>query len=444
MKANTRWRRIGSSLFLLLPLLFAACGGTSNSGSQTLHVLIDYNANYPSQQKQWMQQTSSEFQKETGASIVWDTYSSTNEEQTKLQTAVISGSGPDVFSLGTTFIPTAQATKGFTTLTDQDWQAVGGKSRFFPEQLTMSGSSSSQQIAVPWRMQPFGMVYNTELFQKAGIKSPPTTWSEFVQDAQKITNPGDGVYGTDLDPSDSFDPWKIWWMLTEQMGGNFLSPDLKTAQLNSAQAVNAVQFWFDWATKYKIVDPNSMSWNASQADQAFVNSKVGMLIMVTPTITPTLKKSAVNGKYAFAPMPTIPYGMQQRPANGQPAATIVSGYDLAVADYSNQKSLAFKFINMVTDEQHELQWTQEFGDMPANAQAGNSLASSSKETAAFIQAEKGATPTPFSGSWGALEVSLAGVSSKLANQIATNHYSPSEIKPLLDQANQQIQSQLQQ
>jgi multiple sugar transport system substrate-binding protein len=44
--------------------------------------------------------------------------------------------------------------------------------------------------------------------------------------------------------------------------------------------------------------------------------------------------------------------------------------------------------------------------------------------------------------WGPLEVSLAGVSSKLANEVATNHYDPSHIKPLLDQANQQIQGQL--
>ena len=52
------------------------------------------------------------------------------------------------------------------------------------------------------------------------------------------------------------------------------------------------------------------------------------------------------------------------------------------------------------------------------------------------------TPTPFSGAWGPLEVALAGVSSKLANEVATNHYDPSHIKPLLDQANQQIQGQL--
>jgi multiple sugar transport system substrate-binding protein len=443
MKANTRHLPLWLSLSLLLSLVFAGCGGASaGSANQTLHVLVAYNSLFPTQQRQWMQQINSDFHKATGATIAWDTYSSSNEEQTKLQTAIVSGSGPDIFSLGTTFVPTAQATGGFTTLTDQDWKAVGGKDRFFQQQLTMSGSSPDKLIAVPWVMRPFTMVYNKQLFQKAGITSPPTTWTEFVQDAQKITNPSAGIYGAEVDPSDSYDPWKIWWMFAEQMGANFISPDLKTALLNSPQAVDAVRFWFNWPTTYKIADPNSMSWKAPNATQAFDNGKVGMLIMVTTTLIPTLKGSTVAGNYAFAPMPTIPYGMSQRPAGGQPAATIVSGDMLAVADYSNVKDLAFKFINLVTDYQHQLQWTNTFGDLPVNVTAANYLASKDPQTAAFIQAEQGATPTPFTGAWGPLEVALAGVSSKLANEVATNHYDPSHIKPLLDQANQQIQSQL--
>lgn len=433
----------GAGLLASASLLsLAACGGGSSQGAQTIRVMIGYNSTYPTQQKQWMQSIANQFKKQTGNTISWDTYSSSNEEQTALQTSIVSGTGPDVFQLGTTFIPTAQATGGFSTLSASDWNAVGGQSRYFKTQLTMSGSSPSQTIAIPFVMRPFVMVYNTELFQKAGISAAPTTWTDFVQAAQKINNSAAGIYGTSMSPSDSFDPWKIWWMFAKQLGKDFLSSDLKTAQLNTPEAVQSVQFWFDWATKYKIVDLNSMSWKSGDVIRAFANGKVGMAIMVSTSIIPTLSKSAVAGKFAFAPMPNIPYGMTQRPAGGVPAESIISGDMLAVASYSKVKDQALQFIKFLTEAQNQIQFQQTFGDLPTNVQAANTLASQNAQIAAFIQAEQGADPTPFSGAWGALEVALAGVSSKLANQVATNSYNPSNVKPLLDQANQQIQSQL--
>ncbi|WP_201373619.1 ABC transporter substrate-binding protein [Ktedonobacter robiniae] len=444
MKTYLRRTPLYSSLIVVLLLMLTACGGTSsgNTSGQTLHVLVGANTTYPTQQKQWMQQIGTEFNKLTGSTIAWDTYSSSSEEQTKLQTAIVSGNGPDIFSLGTTFVPTAQATNGFVTLSDADWQQVGGKSKFFPQQLTMAGKTPDQTIGIPWIMAPFAMVYNKDLFQKAGITTPPTTWTEFIQDAQKINQPSAGVYGTEIDPSDSFDTWKVIWTLSKQLGKDFLSPDLKTAQLNSPEAQTALQFWFDWATKYKITDPNAMSWKSGDATRAFGSGKVGMQLMVSTSIIPTLDKSGLAGHYAFAPMPTVPYGMQQRPANGIAATSIVSGQMLAIAKYSNQKDLALKLINLLTDNQHQLDWHKTFGDLPANAAAANQLASQDALTAAFIQAEAGATPTPFSGSWASIQVSMAGVCSKVANLVATNQYSPSSIKPLLDQANQQIQGSL--
>ncbi len=107
------------AIFVLLLLMLAACGNSSVSSSpssmskrgQTLHVLVG--SGYVTQQKQWMEKVSADFQKITGCTVAFDTYASTNDEQTKLQTAIASGSGPDIFSLGTSFVPTAQATGGF-------------------------------------------------------------------------------------------------------------------------------------------------------------------------------------------------------------------------------------------------------------------------------------------------------------------------------------------
>ena len=427
--------------------LLAACGGSNGSSGNSgkvVEVLFGLNtAGLAAQQTQWFQQISNDFQALTGATVRWDTFNGTSDELTRIQTAIVSGSGPDIFTVGTTFVPTAQATGGFDLLTDADWQAVGGKSRFFAEQLTTAGITSDKPIAVPFVMRPFALVYNMDLFQKAGISSPPKTWNDFVSYAQMMTDASAGVYGAAMDPQDSFDPWKILWHVTKQLGGDFISADYKTAQLNSPEVVEAMQFWFDWVVKFKIVDPNSMSWKSANITQAFGNGKVGMQILVTSTSIPTLNKTSVQGKYTFAPMPTVPYGMQQLPPNGVPVQTIVSGDNMTIASYSTVKDLALKFIGMVTDKAHQLKYTSIFGDLPTNADAANQLASQNAQTKAFVQSENGATAVPATGEWGPIEVALAAVTAKLGGQVASNSYSPSNVKPLLDQANSQIQSQLQ-
>ena len=399
-------------------------------------------SSFPQQQKQWLDKIGAQFKKQNSSKVTWDFYTSTDQEQQTLQTSITSGSGPDIFTFGSTFVPTAQSTGGFHVLTDQDWKTVGGKDRIFEPQLEMAGVSPGKLISVPFAMRPFAMVYNTELFEKAGISKPPETWTEFVQDAKKMTDSSQGVYGAEIDPADSFDPWKIWWTFLRQMGGRFVSKDLKTAQLDSSKAQKAVQFWFDWATKYKIVDPNSMTWDASDALRAFANGKVGMLIMITTNVEPTLQDSKVKGKYAFAPMPTVPYGMQQRPPGGETAATIVSGDYLAVAKYSKAQDSAYKLIKLMTDKQNQIQYYNAVGDLPVNKDGAQQLANKDESIKAAVQAEQKASPTPFTGAWGPLEVALASVSTTLGNRIASGNYSPSDVAAQLKQANGQVQGQL--
>src|SRR2546425_8438345 len=84
----------GVSLILMIMMPLAACGGGSSSNGQTLHVLIGTYSN-PVKERQWMQQIGSEFKKATGATIAWDTYSSSSEEQTKVAPVAFLNSLPN-------------------------------------------------------------------------------------------------------------------------------------------------------------------------------------------------------------------------------------------------------------------------------------------------------------------------------------------------------------
>src|SRR5215216_2812974 len=360
----------------------AGCGGSgANKGSMT--VLAGQSSSFPQEQAQWLKQIGSQLQKQTGVKVSWDFYATADQEQQKIQTSVTSGTGPDIFILGSTFVPTAQATNGFVVLTDEDLKKAGGKDRIFERQLTMAGVSPDKLISVPFVMRPFGMVYNTELFEKAGISSPPETWAEFVEDAKKITDPGSDVYGAEMTPADSYDPWKIIWTFVRQMGGDFVSKDLKTSLLDTPEVQTGTKFWFDWATNYKIVDPKAVTWQAPNALTAFANGKVGMLIMITSNIDPTLQDSKVKGKYAYAPMPTIPYGMQQIAPGGEPTPSIVSGDYAAVATYSDLKEEAFELIKLMTDSENQIKYHEATGDLPCNTEALQELTSKDQTVKTF-------------------------------------------------------------
>jgi multiple sugar transport system substrate-binding protein len=429
-------------------LATAACGGgpegsgpTSGEG-RTLHVAEVVAGQFPEEQRVWQQRIAEKFKAATGADLVYETMASAADEQTRIQTSVVSNTGPDIFVIGTTLVPVAYSTGAFEVLSDEDWDAVGGRERFFGPQLAMSGPGAQNQIGVPMSMRPFGMVYNTEMFAGAGIAGPPRTWDEFLSTARTLTKPDQGVYGAALDYADSFDPWKYVWTFALQSGGRLVSDDLRTAELDSPAVQQAVAQYFGLLTEHKVVSPDSVSREAPQALAAFANGEAAMLAMVTPTAVPALKGTPVDGKYAFAPMPTVPFGATALPPNGIAAGTIVSGNDMAIAQYSDNKDLALRYIELVTNEEEQAHFHEVFGDIPANQAAASALAKDDPQVQAFIDAEETAIPTSFTGAWGDVQIGLTNVVTQSLSGLAAGTYDPAAVQRLLAEADATVQRSL--
>jgi multiple sugar transport system substrate-binding protein len=252
------WLRRASAVIVATSAatLLAACGGGGSSGGGgPLTIFIGAQPNFPTQFAAWSKDLTDKFKAKTGADLVIETYASSADETTKIQSSIVSGTGPDIYNLGTTFTPVAYGTGGFLELSDDDWKKIGGRERFIPETLGMSGPDQTKQIGIPAAMRPFALAYNTDMFKAAGIAAPPKTWDEFIADGKKLTNPSAGVYGTTLDYADGFDPWKFIWAMTEQQGGSFVSDDLKTAQLNSTEVQNATNDYFNLLVQDKLANP---------------------------------------------------------------------------------------------------------------------------------------------------------------------------------------------
>jgi multiple sugar transport system substrate-binding protein len=408
------WRNLRTVVALVgaatLTAALTACGddgdggGSGGGAGKTLNVLIGANTQYPEEFQAWQQSISDKFKAQTGATVKFETFASANEELTKIQTSVVSGSGPDVYAVGTTLTPTAYSTGAFVKLGDKEWQTLGGKDKFVPATLGISGPDDQNQVGVPWVSRPFVMAYNTELLKAAGISTPATTWDELAQQAKQLTK-GD-QYGLAVAYKDNFDPWKFVWGMSIQAGVPLV--DGKNARLADPAVRKAYQTYFGWLTNDKVVDPAAIGWSNSQAIAEFAKGKTGFVALTSATGAKALDGGAVKGKWAFALLPTVPPGASSRPANGVEAASILSGDNVLVADYSDNKDLAFQFVKLITDKEAQLDYYEKVGNLPANAAALESLASDERLGPVAEAAQK-SVATPFTGAWADIQLALTNV-----------------------------------
>jgi multiple sugar transport system substrate-binding protein len=427
----------------VLAVTLAACGnsggnsGSSSGAGKTLDVLIGANTQYPQELQDWEKAIGDKFKAQTGAQVKFETFASANDEVTRIQTSVVSGSGPDVYAVGTTMTPTAYSTKAFVKLGSKEWQEVGGKDKFVPSALGISGPDSKNQIGVPWVSRPFVMVYNTELLKAAGIDKPATTWDELTQHAKQLTR-GD-QYGLAVAYKDNFDPWKFVWGMAAQAGNPLV--DGRTARLQDPTVKKAYQTYFDWLTKDKVVDPAAVGWTNAQAIAAFAKGRTGYFALTSTTAAKALDEGAVRGKWAFALLPTVPPGATSRPAGGVAAASILSGDNLLVADYSKNKDLAFQFVKLITDKDAQLDYYQKLGQLPANAAALQSV-QSDQTLVPVAEAAKKSVATPFTGAWGDIQLALTNVVVQSLPDLAKGSISDSQLDSRLATAQNAAQSAL--
>ncbi|MBP7963733.1 MAG: extracellular solute-binding protein [Caldilineaceae bacterium] len=130
------------------------------------------------------------------------------------------------------------------------------------EQVTVDG----QTYAVPFDNHGWLLWYNAKMLEDAGFDSDvlPANGAEFIELAQKLTTDVNGLHPTDADfDKDNVDVWAMeftWPRYTIpstmwQFGGEVVSADGKTATLNSAESVAAVQYWHDMMYKYYVAPP---------------------------------------------------------------------------------------------------------------------------------------------------------------------------------------------
>lgn len=186
-----------------------------------------------------------------------------SEYATKLLTAFASGAGPDLFNQFSALVGQYYNSR---ILAPIDYAAMGlADEKAFTSQF-FSGLDgirfAGKLYGIPTEVSNYACVTNNAMWAEAGLdpnKDFPKTWEEFPAIAEKLTKRDvNGVpirRGFDfLWPSKPY-LWIGVSTMMHQLGANLVDENSYTATLDNAAGKRAIQFWVDWANKYKLGGP---------------------------------------------------------------------------------------------------------------------------------------------------------------------------------------------
>lgn len=151
---------------------------------------------------------------------------------TQLATRVAGGTAPDVFELNIENFR-AYADKGAIAKLDTSGVDI---SQIYPKTLT-AFQINGDQYGLPTKFSNVVLIYNKDLFDKAGVAYPTSdwTWADELAAAEKIRALGDDIYGI-------FRPIQTWefYKTVAQNGGSMMNADQTAFTLNSKENVEAL------------------------------------------------------------------------------------------------------------------------------------------------------------------------------------------------------------
>ncbi|MBB5136692.1 multiple sugar transport system substrate-binding protein [Thermocatellispora tengchongensis] len=124
--------------------------------------------------------------------VCWTNVGQGSDEYDKFQTAISAGTGaPDVIMIEMDRIPTFQIQNALVDIKKYGFDTVKGD---YSEGAWKDVSVGDAVYGVPVDGGPLAMIYRKDIFDKYDI-TPPKTWDEYEQAAQKVKDAGGPLFG---------------------------------------------------------------------------------------------------------------------------------------------------------------------------------------------------------------------------------------------------------
>lgn len=359
----------------------SSSGGTTSDSGVTLQYWASNQGSSLSNDVQVLTPVLKQFTAQTGIKVDLNVIG-WNDLQTKITTAMSSGTGPDVVNIGNTWGPAFQASGAFVNFTGDNATAIGGTDKFATTAFDAGSQpdQTSNPASVPLYGLAYGLYYNKKLFAAAGIKSAPATWEQFVADAQKLTNKSKGVYGVGLAGASYTENIHFAFLTAAQEGGEFYNGTTPT--FTTQPIISGIQRYLNLIGSDGVVNPaDAQNANGSDPLNELASGKAAMVLSQNNADT-TLKADGMSASdYGVAKLPWP----AATPAANQ-ISTFPAGINIAIFKYTKNLSAALKFVNFMTSASTQSELDKPYAALPVLKNATPSFTTNAQEAAVFTDA----------------------------------------------------------
>jgi multiple sugar transport system substrate-binding protein len=270
----------------------------------------------------------------------------------KLITGLSTGTGPDVFQVPMTMSEQLIASDALAPVPDSVTSSEEIEASFLPWTIQRF-QSEGQYFGLPTDTQTLITFINVDLLAECGgdPEDPPATWEDFAAQARQCTVRDAAGTMTQAGLDTRYRQGVYWQLLYSMIDGPVVDVEQQQVTYDSEQGIAAWQFFADLLSGPEAVDSAEFLTGQQKFEQGkavfYINHPVtrGRLALEAPDIN-----------WTVAPPPV--------PAGSEPVTAGHSWFYVVNAQAGDQEA-AWRWIQHLTSEEAQIQWTLEAGDLPS-------------------------------------------------------------------------------
>jgi raffinose/stachyose/melibiose transport system substrate-binding protein len=225
-----------------------------------------------------------------------------DEHKSALRVAAGSNQGPDIFfswaglGLGGEFIKAGLALPMDKYYSEYHWD-----DKLLPTAVSFSKQYTGGRFGLPYTLHGEALYYDKALFEKAGIKSPPTTYDELVADADKLK--AAGIPAITFGGTVNWHVMRIMDEILETECGASKHDDLMNMKVSWADepcATKSFEEFHKWTANY-FLKP-FMGIDQAQSFNLFIAGRAAMMLEGDWLVSQLKQNNKLDG-YAVFPFP---------------------------------------------------------------------------------------------------------------------------------------------